>query len=118
MPYLQLFTNVSRSSIQPDLPVKLAETLSKNLEKPIERIRVHVVPEQILFFGSNSDEPCAVVTLCSIGKVNLEINEKNSRDIMAILTQELGIPPQRQNIVFEDLKPENVGVNGKTVASK
>ena len=45
------------------------------------------------FGGSN--EPCAYVTLMSIGKLGLDENKKHSNAIMTALEKHLGISPAR-----------------------
>ena len=45
------------------------------------------------FGGSN--EPCAYVTLMSIGKLGLDENKKHSNAIMISLEKHLGISPAR-----------------------
>jgi len=111
-----MFTNVSRSKASIDLAGRIAAILSRNLEKPLDRIRIHILPEQVMTF-SGSAEPCAVMQVGAIGRITKQVNEQNTKDIMQLVSAELKIPPNRQTIYFADLKPENVGFNMKTFAS-
>ena len=115
MPWLQLFTNLPRSKVAAELPSKLAKIMSTNLEKPLDRIRIHIMPDEMVSFAGSTD-PCAIMTVSSIGKITREINERNTKDIMSLLSNELNIPQARQTIYFNDLRAENVGLDGKILA--
>lgn len=52
MPFLQLFTTLSRSQVPENLGQVLAQTLSTTMRnKPLERICVHISTDQLIFSG-------------------------------------------------------------------
>lgn len=60
-----------------------------------------------------TSEPCALITVLSIGRLGIEENKKHSKAIMTELNK-LGIPGDRMYISFVDPKPEDVGYNFST----
>lgn len=65
-------------------------------------------------FGG-TPEPCAYVTLMSIGRLGVEENKQHSKAIMCEL-EKLGIPPNRVYIHFQDAQPFEIGYNKTTFA--
>jgi phenylpyruvate tautomerase len=65
-------------------------------------------------FGG-SEEPCAYVSLMSIGQLGVEENKRHSKAIMDEL-EKLGIPSSRVYIYFQDALPFEVGFNKTTFA--
>lgn len=57
-------------------------------------LAVHILPDQNMVFGG-TNEPCAYVTLMSIGRLGIEENKKHSNAIMNELEKLLAIPPSR-----------------------
>ena len=55
---------------------------------------VCVVPDCIMSFGGTSD-PCAQVTLSSIGNLGLEENKRISKSLSELLESALGLMPTR-----------------------
>lgn len=60
------------------------------------------------------DQPAAICTLSSIGKISRDENKKSSALIQKAIEAKLGISTSRQYLVFEDLKKENVGYQAIT----
>jgi len=60
-------------------------------------------------------EPCAYVTLTSIGRLGTEENKVNSNLIMQEI-EKLGVASTRCYIYFQDVKPFEVGFNKTTFA--
>lgn len=60
-------------------------------------------------------EPCAHVSLISIGRLGVEENKKHSKVIMNEL-EKLGIPSNRVYIFFQDVHPFEIGYNKTTFA--
>ena len=69
--------------------------------------------DQLMTFGE-STEPCAYVTLLSIGRLGVEENKRYSKAIMEALQTELGISPLKCFIFFNDYKAADVGYDKST----
>lgn len=68
----------------------------------------------MMSFGGTK-EPCAYVTVMSIGKLGVEENKQHAKAIMTEL-EKIGVPPSRAYIYFEDAQPFEVGFNKTTFA--
>jgi phenylpyruvate tautomerase len=68
----------------------------------------------MISFGGTS-EPCAYVTLTSIGRLGVEENKKHSHVIMEEL-KKIGVASTRCYIYFQDVKPFEIGFNKTTFA--
>lgn len=68
----------------------------------------------MISFGGTK-EPCAYVTIMSIGSLGVEENKKHSKAIMSEL-EKIGIPADRTYIYFEDAQPFEIGFNKTTFA--
>jgi phenylpyruvate tautomerase len=113
MPALQINTNLPRSSIPNDLCAHLAKLVAESLSKPVEYMCVHIIPDQLMSWADDTNEPCALISLMSIGRLGVEENKKHSKIIMDELNK-LGIKSTRMYINFVDAKPADVGYNGST----
>ncbi|RNA14851.1 macrophage migration inhibitory factor [Brachionus plicatilis] len=114
MPMLQISTNIAKEKITEEFNLNLSDVLANTLNKPIGYCAVHIMPDQLMSFGGTF-EPCAMVTLMSIGRLGVEENKKHSKAIMCEL-EKLGIPPNRIYIFFQDAHPYEVGYNETTFA--
>ncbi|KAI2801192.1 hypothetical protein RDWZM_009541 [Blomia tropicalis] len=118
MPFLQLFTTLSRSQVPENLGQVLAQTLSTTMRnKPLERICVHISTDQLIFSGSHNETngPLAYGVLRSIGSVELEDNRRTVEAITRIIHEQLKVPQQEIRFLFDDYSPEKVAMNGKVV---
>ncbi|XP_051887734.1 macrophage migration inhibitory factor [Pristis pectinata] len=115
MPIFVLRTNLSRSNIPDVLGEELTALLSKELGKPQQYIAVHIVSDQMMYFGGSSD-PCALASLSSIGKINSKQNKHYSKLLFELVNKHLHISANRMFIVFQDLDAANVGWNYDTFA--
>ena len=66
-----------------------------------------VIANQLVTFGGSS-EPCALVTLNSIGNISPQENRVNCKKIHAHLETELGLSPKRVFIIFNDVERNNL----------
>jgi len=114
MPFFDIFTNLPRSKFNSGLISQLVNILSKNMDKAPDRFRVLVLADQYVNI-QGSEEPGLLMKLSSIGKISEEINTANTKQIMELLTNELGVPPIRQSIIFTDVRGENIGCNSQTL---
>lgn len=72
------------------LPVFFLDEISKTFQY----VMVRIVPDQLMTFGGTT-EPCAVGTLCSIGKLGVAENKAHAAKIYECLEKTLGIPSDR-----------------------
>ncbi|CAF0742811.1 unnamed protein product [Brachionus calyciflorus] len=114
MPMLQINTNIRKEKITEEFNLNLVDVLAETLNKPKGYCAVHILADQLMSFGGTF-EPCAYVTLMSIGRLGVEENKKHSKVIMNEL-EKLGIPPNRVYIYFQDAHPFEVGYNKTTFA--
>ncbi|XP_070573086.1 macrophage migration inhibitory factor-like isoform X2 [Ptychodera flava] len=115
MPYISLYTIVSRDKIPDDFLTTTTKLMVELIGKPEKYFLIHVIPDQIMSFGS-STEPCGNAFVTSIGKLGLEENKKISKAFMEHVKKTLGIQPTRLYIIFKDEKEMDVGYNLKTFA--
>lgn len=113
MPELVIFTNVAKSAIPDSLLAELSSMGAKLLGKPEAYFTVRLCPDQMMAFGGTTD-PCAMCTVCSIGKIGIEENKKYSATIAEKLNGSLKIDPARIYMRFHDVPRENWGWNGDT----
>ena len=114
MPFLQVNTNIPKEKITEQFTLSLTDVLAKTLSKPKDYCAVHILPGQMISFGG-TNEPCAYVSLMSIGRLGVEENKKHSHALMGAL-EKLGIPSSRIYIYFQDALPFEVGYNKTTFA--
>nr|AFN21496.1 macrophage migration inhibitory factor [Andrias davidianus] len=115
MPMFVLQTNVCKDAVPENLMGELTQQLAKATGKPAQYIAVHIVPDQMMSFGGTTD-PCALCSLCSIGKIGGPQNKNYSKMLCEVLTKELHIPADRVYINYYDMNAANVGWNGSTFA--
>ena len=112
MPTLTIFTNLSKSDIPSDFCLRMTKVLAETLSKPESYCVIHVQPDQMLTWGG-TNEPAAMITCFSIGKLGVEENKKHSKAIMSELNK-LGVVSTRMYISFIDAKAAEVGYNDST----
>jgi len=107
MPFLKIITNVPKSKIPINLFINLTNLLETVLKKPRAYCCVQIQTDQILSFGC-SYQPCAIVTLSSVGRLGPEQNKIFSEVIMQVLEEHVGIIPYLTYIIFQDVKPTDI----------
>lgn len=113
MPTLVIYTNVAKDKIPADFLTKATDVLAKQLGKPQKYITICLVPDTMMSHGGSTD-PCAAVSVTSIGKLGPDVNKDHSSVIGNFISETLGIAKDRFYIKFEDVAPSNVGYNGST----
>ncbi|KAH7646653.1 macrophage migration inhibitory factor-like protein 1 [Dermatophagoides farinae] len=73
---------------------------------------ISVLPNQLITFGG-TNEPCALVSLQSIGNISADENRESCRRIFDHLQNELNISSKRVFINYIDLAAYNVAWNGR-----
>lgn len=113
MPLLKLETTIAlneekRKALLADLSGVVAETIGK----PEEYVMVTVNPAAILMSGKSGD--AAFVDLRSIGGLSANMNRQLSEKICRLLSQSLGMPPDRIYLNFTEVEAGNWGWDGNT----
>jgi phenylpyruvate tautomerase PptA (4-oxalocrotonate tautomerase family) len=103
MPLIQLDTSCDLGS--PDKKNALAQALSQAAAKCIGKPEQYVmaaVQDNVAMTLGGTTEPCALVTVKSIGGLNRDVNQALAREVSGILQQDLGITDDRIYCVFEE----------------
>ena len=106
-------TNVPHASVPEGFLLELTHQLAQATSKPAQYIAVHVVPDQLMTFSGTND-PCALCSLHSIGKIGGAQNRNYSKLLCGLLSDRLHISPDRVYINYYDMNAANVGWNGST----
>jgi len=113
MPLLKLETSVG---ISEDKQIALLASLSKLVAgatgKPEQYVMVTVGQAAMLMSGKPGD--AAFVDIRGIGGLTGEVNRKLSQQVCKVLSDSLGISPDRIYLNFTDVEAKNWGWNGNT----
>ncbi|KAJ8382433.1 hypothetical protein SKAU_G00032110 [Synaphobranchus kaupii] len=113
MPMFVVNTNVSKDAVPATLLAEATRVLAKAIGKPAQYIAVHINAEQMMMFGGKED-PCALCSLHSIGKIGASQNKEYSVLLCGLLNRHLGISPDRIYVNFIDMEAQNVAWNNST----
>jgi phenylpyruvate tautomerase PptA (4-oxalocrotonate tautomerase family) len=113
MPLLKLETNVP---IAEDKKKTLLDSLSKTVAgtigKPEQYVMVTINQASIIISGKPGD--AAFVELRSIGGLSGNVNRKLSQQLCKLLSDSLGISPERVYLNFADVEAGDWGWNAST----
>jgi phenylpyruvate tautomerase len=115
MPLIQLETSCDLSDT--DRKASLAQALSRLAAEAIgkpERYVMASVHGNMAMTMSGQSDPCALITIKSIGGLSRAVNETLSARICEALKAELALSPDRVYLTFEELAPTHWGWNGST----
>jgi phenylpyruvate tautomerase PptA (4-oxalocrotonate tautomerase family) len=115
MPLIQLETSCSVSD--PQKKQALAQTLSALAAAGIGKPQQYVmasVHDNMAMSMSGTGDPCALVTVKSIGGLSKAVNQSLTAQVAQVLQAELGIEPNRVYVTFAELAPTHWGWNGST----
>jgi phenylpyruvate tautomerase PptA (4-oxalocrotonate tautomerase family) len=113
MPLLKLETTVVLSDEKrKNLLAALSKTVAGVLGKPEQYVMATASHAAILMSGQAGD--AAFVDLRSIGGLTDDVNRKLSQQICKLLSDALGISPDRTYLNFTDMKAGHWGWNGST----
>ena len=114
MPFLQIFTTVTRAQIPENFGPLLAKALSSVMRnKPVERIAIQVTTDQYMSLGTKDDIPLALVYMRSIGSMDLEDNRQTVKTVTDYINQKLGIEPSNIRMVLQNHSTDTIAMNGK-----
>nr|XP_027202985.1 macrophage migration inhibitory factor-like [Dermatophagoides pteronyssinus] len=112
MPQLIIQTNLRLSQIPVDFNEKTTNLLAELQNKPSSMTLISVQPNQLITFGG-TNEPCALVSIQSIGNQSVDENRQSCKKIFQHLQNELNISSKRIFINFINFDPCNVGWDGR-----
>jgi len=115
MPVFTIQTNVSVAAHDKDFHATMTKLIADELKKPVEFIFVIVQDNQNMAYGGTL-EPCAHVTLSSIGALGPDQNIKVTKRICHHLQEHLKIPSTRVFVVFTDVDAAWIGYDNTTFA--
>jgi phenylpyruvate tautomerase PptA (4-oxalocrotonate tautomerase family) len=93
---------------------ELSAAIQKLTGKPEQYIMVSIQQAAMMF--ARSEEPCAFLTLRSIGAIGGDKNKMIASEIMAITSSKLGVDRSRTYMSFHDAARSDFGWNGSTFA--
>ena len=113
MPLLKLETTILLSEDKRQtLLASLSKTVAGTIGKPEQYVMVTI--GQAAIFMSSRPGDAAFVDLRSIGGLGGDVNKKLSQQVCKLLTDSLGIPPDRIHLNFAEIEASNWGWNGNT----
>ncbi|XP_023041490.1 D-dopachrome decarboxylase [Piliocolobus tephrosceles] len=115
MPFVELDTNLPANRVPAGLEKRLCAAAASILGKPADRVNVTVRPGLAMAL-SGSTEPCAQLSVSSIGVVGTaEDNRSHSAHFFEFLTKELALGQDRIFIRFFPLESWQIGKLGTVV---
>lgn len=113
MPLLKLETTV----VLPEdkrkaLLAALSKAVAEGIGKPEQYVMVSAGPAAMVMSGKAGD--AAFVDIRSIGGLTGNVTRKLSQRICELLTDSLGVPPDRVYLNFTDVEAGHWGWNGST----
>ena len=113
MPLLKLETTVVLSEDKRKaLLASLSKAVAGTIGKPEQYVMVTIGQAAILMSGKPGD--AAFVDIRSIGGLNDDVNRKLSQQVCKLLSNSLGISPDRVYLNFTDVDAGKWGWNGST----
>jgi phenylpyruvate tautomerase len=115
MPLIQLDTTYifSDQYKKQTLVKMLSQITAEGSGKP-EQYVMACIHDSLAMMMSGAPDPCALVTVKAIGGLSKSVNQTLAAKISQLLQKELGIPPTRVYLTFEELAPTHWGWEGKT----
>ena len=113
MPLLKLeTTSVLAEDKRKALLTSLSKIVAGTIGKPEQYVMVTL--NQAAFVMSGKAGDAAFVDIRSIGGLSNDINRRLSQQVCKLLTDSLGISPDRVYLNFTDVESANWGWNGNT----
>ncbi|XP_074640737.1 macrophage migration inhibitory factor-like [Tubulanus polymorphus] len=111
MPTLRIDTNVANDAVPDGFLVTLTDLVARLVGKDKRYVCIHLNSGQRMTFGGSTD-PCAVMSLESIGKISADENRRYCPELTEAVHNALGISPTRIYVNFHDRPRHEVGNNG------
>jgi phenylpyruvate tautomerase len=113
MPLLKLETTVTVSDDKKKtLLAALSTLVAETTGKPEQYVMVTMSPAAMLMAGKPGE--AAFVDVRGIGGLGGDVNRRLSQKLCALLSQSLGVPPNRIYLNFTEVEASNWGWNGET----
>jgi phenylpyruvate tautomerase len=113
MPLLKLETTVALSEDKRKAVLTaLSKIVAVTIGKPEQYVMVSIGQAAMAMSGRPGD--AAFVEIRSIGGLGSEVNRKLSQQVCKLLTDSVGIPPDRVYLNFAEVQACNWGWNGNT----
>jgi phenylpyruvate tautomerase PptA (4-oxalocrotonate tautomerase family) len=115
MPLLKLETTVALNDEKKKaLLAELSGIMAQTTGKPEQYVMITASSAAILMSGQAGE--AAFVDVRGIGGLTETVNRQLTQKICQLLSQTLGVPPDRIYLNFTDVKAGNWGWNGNTFA--
>ena len=113
MPLLKLETTVSiPEDKRKSLLTSLSKLLAVTLGKPEQYVMVSIGQAGMVMSGKSGE--AAFVDIRSIGGLSGDVNRKLAQQVCKLLTDSLGLSPDRVYLNFTDVEAGSWGWNGST----
>jgi phenylpyruvate tautomerase len=113
MPLLKLETTVVLAEDKRQaLLAALSRLVAETVGKPEQYVMVTCSPAAILMSGRTGD--AAFLDIRSIGGLSGDANRCLAKELCCLLTQSLGVPPERIYLNFTEVEAGNWGWKGST----
>jgi phenylpyruvate tautomerase len=115
MPLIQVDTSCSLSdSNKKQALAKMLSQIAAEVSGKPEQYVMASIHDNVTMIMSRAAGPCALVTVKAIGGLSKAVNQTFASKVSQVLQEELGIPPNRVYLTFEELEPSHWAWNGKT----
>lgn len=115
MPLVNVYTSAAPPAAPQAFLLRLSVTLSRELGKPEAYVMTCLMPRVAMTFAG-TDQPSCYAEIKNIGHFSAEVTARLSRLVSDLLSEGLGVPPNRIYLEFQDAKPELWGFDGETFA--
>jgi phenylpyruvate tautomerase len=113
MPLVKLETTVALSDEKrKELVAALSKIVGETIGKPQQYMMASVSQSAMMMSGTPGE--AAFIDIRSIGGLSDDVNKKLSQKICQLLTDSIGVTPNRVYLNFTDVKATNWGWNGAT----
>ncbi|CAD5217655.1 unnamed protein product [Bursaphelenchus okinawaensis] len=110
MPLIGIKTNLKTSQIPENFVVDVAKVAGDVVGKPVSKVLCFLTTDQQMSFGGTT-EPCALVTLRSIGNIH-DRSDKIVSELTKFLVKCLELSQDRFYILFQDLSLDDIAYKG------
>ncbi|GLD92380.1 hypothetical protein PINS_up000913 [Pythium insidiosum] len=114
MPFVVVTSNVAAASVDAQAALQaISSATSKALGKPETYVMVQLDLGKLMMFQASTD-PCAMIAVRSIGKIDPASNSKTCEALTAAVSKALGVPAERIFMNLDDVARSNWGMGGNT----
>ncbi|XP_003739359.1 uncharacterized protein LOC100905807 [Galendromus occidentalis] len=108
MPLCTLRTNLPASKFSTDFEFEFALQIAKVLQKPIEKVIIHVDHECNIRRGGDKDKPVLWLNIQTIDRFDKDSNHKYGPPIKTFLANALSLDEKYITISLQDLSAANL----------